>query len=99
MAMRGILVHRPRWRDSLVSGYRLSPRAVRRTFAILPNGGHSPHSERATADEVTAIAQRFLRHVLSLPAPPDPPPPPLPPPPTRPTCPPPPTPINPPFAS
>ena len=30
-------------------------------FAILPEGGHSPHSERATADEVTrARRQRFL---------------------------------------
>jgi len=30
-------------------------------FAVLPDGGHSPHSERATADEVTRVAQRFLR--------------------------------------
>jgi pimeloyl-ACP methyl ester carboxylesterase len=32
-------------------------------FAILPNGGHSPHSERATADEVTALAEQFIRRV------------------------------------
>ena len=29
-------------------------------FEILPEGGHSPHSERATSDEVTRVAQRFL---------------------------------------
>lgn len=29
-------------------------------FAILPEGGHSPHSECATADEVTQLAARFL---------------------------------------
>ena len=33
------------------------------TFEILPDGGHSPHSERATADEVTRAAQRFLSEV------------------------------------
>lgn len=27
---------------------------------VLAEGGHSPHSERATADEVTRLAQRFL---------------------------------------
>jgi pimeloyl-ACP methyl ester carboxylesterase len=30
-------------------------------FAVLPEAGHSPHSERATADEVTQLAERFLR--------------------------------------
>lgn len=30
------------------------------TFEILPPGGHSPHSERATADRVTRAAGRFL---------------------------------------
>jgi len=30
------------------------------TFDVLPEGGHSPHSERATADEVTIAATRFL---------------------------------------
>jgi pimeloyl-ACP methyl ester carboxylesterase len=29
-------------------------------FAILAEGGHSPHSERGSADEVTRIARRFL---------------------------------------
>jgi pimeloyl-ACP methyl ester carboxylesterase len=33
------------------------------TVEILPDGGHSPHSERATADEVTRAAQRFLSEV------------------------------------
>ena len=29
-------------------------------FEIFPEGGHSPHSERATSDEVTRVARRFL---------------------------------------
>jgi pimeloyl-ACP methyl ester carboxylesterase len=29
-------------------------------FEILSDGGHSPHSERATADKVTRLAARFL---------------------------------------
>jgi pimeloyl-ACP methyl ester carboxylesterase len=29
-------------------------------FAILPEGGHSPHSERATADEVTRVVRSFV---------------------------------------
>ena len=29
-------------------------------FVVLPEGGHSPHSERAFADEVTEIARAFL---------------------------------------
>ena len=32
-------------------------------FVILPDGGHSPHSERATADDVTSAAARFLAGV------------------------------------
>jgi 3-oxoadipate enol-lactonase len=31
-----------------------------RQFAILPEGGHSPHSERTTADEVTRVARAYL---------------------------------------
>jgi pimeloyl-ACP methyl ester carboxylesterase len=34
-----------------------------RHIDILPEGGHSPHSERATADEVTRIAAAFVRGV------------------------------------
>jgi len=30
-------------------------------FVVLPDGGHGPHSERATADEVTRIAIEFLK--------------------------------------
>jgi pimeloyl-ACP methyl ester carboxylesterase len=37
-------------------------------FEILPEGGHSPHSERATADEVTGLAERFLSDLPTLPA-------------------------------
>lgn len=40
-------------------------------FAILAEGGHSPHSERATADEVTRAAERFLSELPGPPAPPD----------------------------
>ena len=36
-----------------------------RHFEVLPEGGHSPHSERATADDVTRIAERFVRELLS----------------------------------
>jgi pimeloyl-ACP methyl ester carboxylesterase len=46
-------------------------------LALIAEGGHSPHSERLTADEVTAVATRFLRDLrdlrdlLGLPGPPD----------------------------
>ena len=33
-------------------------------FEVFPEAGHSPHSERATADGVTAAAQRFLSSVV-----------------------------------
>ena len=36
-----------------------------RHYAILPEGGHSPHSERATADEVTRIASTFLAQLAT----------------------------------
>ena len=36
-----------------------------RHFEVLPEGGHSPHSERATADDVTRIAERFVAQVFS----------------------------------
>jgi pimeloyl-ACP methyl ester carboxylesterase len=32
-------------------------------FVVLPEGGHSPHSERATADEVTRRAHDFVEEV------------------------------------
>jgi pimeloyl-ACP methyl ester carboxylesterase len=36
-----------------------------RQVIILPEGGHSPHSERATADEVTRLAMAFAAHVAA----------------------------------
>jgi pimeloyl-ACP methyl ester carboxylesterase len=38
-----------------------------RHFEVLAEGGHSPHSERATADEVTQLAERFVRELFSDP--------------------------------
>jgi pimeloyl-ACP methyl ester carboxylesterase len=37
---------------------------VRRAFAIFEDGGHSPHSERTTADAVTDAAVEFLHGVI-----------------------------------
>ena len=34
---------------------------------ILPDGGHSPHTERATADEVTRVARQFLEERRATP--------------------------------
>ena len=34
------------------------------TFVVLPEGGHSPHSERATADEVTRLVREFVEEVV-----------------------------------
>lgn len=39
-----------------------------RHFDILADGGHSPHSERATSDDVTRAAERFLRELAPGPA-------------------------------
>jgi pimeloyl-ACP methyl ester carboxylesterase len=36
-------------------------------IVVLPEAGHSPHSERATADEVTQLADRFVRELFSDP--------------------------------
>jgi len=38
----------------------LSALGSRATLALMPEGGHSPHSERATADEVTRRAVDWL---------------------------------------
>jgi len=52
----------------------LRARLSRARFAIIAEGGHSPHSERLTADEVTEVARRFLsEHVVARLAQPDPP--------------------------
>ena len=45
------------------------PRVGSVRFEILPAGGHSPHTERATADDVTRIVERFVSELL--PTPPD----------------------------
>jgi len=42
-------------------------------LALVAEGGHSPHSERLTADEVTMVAARFLRDLRDAPGPPGPP--------------------------
>jgi pimeloyl-ACP methyl ester carboxylesterase len=34
------------------------------SFTILQDGGHSPHSERATADDVTLLVQAFMMKVV-----------------------------------
>ena len=52
--------------DALRAGS--APANPRVRFAVLADGGHSPHSERATADEVTTLAARFVRELF-----PDPP--------------------------
>jgi pimeloyl-ACP methyl ester carboxylesterase len=38
-----------------------------RHMAILPEGGHSPHSERSTADEVTRLVRQFLSELFPAP--------------------------------
>jgi pimeloyl-ACP methyl ester carboxylesterase len=66
--------------DAMRQALTRNARAARH-FAVLPEGGHSPHSERATADEVTRVARHFLydlhhadsdpRDLPDLPDPPD----------------------------
>jgi pimeloyl-ACP methyl ester carboxylesterase len=45
--------------EALRQALDAAPAAV--DFEIVAEGGHSPHSERASADEVTRAAERFLR--------------------------------------
>jgi pimeloyl-ACP methyl ester carboxylesterase len=40
------------------------PRVGPARFEVLAEGGHSPHSERATADQVTRVAQRFVSELF-----------------------------------
>jgi valacyclovir hydrolase len=53
--------------DALRDALTRRPEALRhleiRRFEILAEGGHSPHSERAVADEVTRLAQDFVLKV------------------------------------
>ena len=37
----------------------------RAQFLVLPEGGHSPHSERATAEDVTRVAAEFVHQCLN----------------------------------
>jgi pimeloyl-ACP methyl ester carboxylesterase len=48
----------PRTEPSELDALRVSLPGA--TFAVLDEGGHSPHSERATADEVTRVAEAFI---------------------------------------
>ena len=48
----------PRTEPGEVTALRAALAAAR--FVVLPEAGHSPHSERATADEVTGVAATFL---------------------------------------
>ena len=47
-------------RAALGSGRRAALSGPPTSVAILEAGGHSPHSERATADDVTRVAQEFM---------------------------------------
>jgi pimeloyl-ACP methyl ester carboxylesterase len=66
-------------RAASTGGVGADPRVGPARFEILPEGGHSPHSERATADEVARLVQGFLSGLFptppgpgDLPDPPDP---------------------------
>jgi pimeloyl-ACP methyl ester carboxylesterase len=62
LRLPALLIHGardPRTEPGELDALRAALAGVAR-FEILPEGGHSPHSERATADEVTRAAQRFL---------------------------------------
>jgi pimeloyl-ACP methyl ester carboxylesterase len=46
--------------DALRSALEPRPAGPRRQVIVLGDGGHSPHSERSTAGEVTRIARQFV---------------------------------------
>ena len=46
--------------DALRRALEQRPGGPRRQVIVLPDGGHSPHSERTTADEVTRLTREFL---------------------------------------
>ncbi len=50
--------------EALRAALTVQPDTVRR-FVVLPEGGHSPHSERATADAVTRAALEFVSAVVA----------------------------------
>jgi len=49
--------------DALRAALDRRATAPRHTFLVLDDGGHSPHSERLTADAVTTGARDFVAHV------------------------------------
>ncbi len=61
LALQTLVIHGardPRTEPGELEAIRAAlPRA---RFAVLTDGGHSPHSERLTADEVTRIAREFV---------------------------------------
>lgn len=60
----------PRTEPGELDALRAAMRRAR--FEILAEGGHSPHSERATADEVTRLATHFVSNPPGLSVPPAP---------------------------
>ena len=58
-------------REAAKGDVEADPRVGPAWFEVLAEGGHSPHSERATADTVTRRAQHFVSELF--PIPPDPP--------------------------
>ena len=51
--------------DALRAALDRRAEALRHTFVVLAEGGHSPHSERATADAVTRAAHDFIANLTS----------------------------------
>jgi len=51
--------------DALRAALDRRAEAPRHTVVVWSDGGHSPHSERATADEVTRVTQDFIATVTS----------------------------------
>ena len=61
LRVRALLIHGardPRTEPGELDALRAALPAAQ--IAVLPEGGHSPHSERATADETTKIAREFV---------------------------------------
>jgi pimeloyl-ACP methyl ester carboxylesterase len=71
-AMRAALERTPMRRSDPVGPESANPAQVQRSFAIFDDAGHSPHSERATADDVTRAALAFIRAVTEPSDPADP---------------------------
>jgi pimeloyl-ACP methyl ester carboxylesterase len=54
----------PRTEPGELDAMRTALGGAAAAFTILEGGGHSPHSERATADDVTRVVQAFLGKVV-----------------------------------